>query len=181
MMDSLAALIITRFADYMQTPAFQQGLLDLIALASPKTPPQNPTMAAAAADPSSPGSEAPLPEGPNDTPRSPASDTLNPTRSLEATLPEGSSDDTPGSPADTLNPRSYATTRVQEFKGSGASVAIMCAEAVHWQCHRGLISDALVARGWEMLHILNSGKPPTPHKFTKFAKINGEQITYPAA
>lgn len=32
--------------------------------------------------------------------------------------------------------------------------AIMCAEAVPWRCHRQLISDALVARGHEVFHIL---------------------------
>ena len=34
---------------------------------------------------------------------------------------------------------------------------ILCAEAVPWRCHRRLISDALVARGVEVLHILGPG------------------------
>ena len=34
------------------------------------------------------------------------------------------------------------------------STAIMCAEAVPWRCHRWLISDALVARGLDVIHIL---------------------------
>ena len=32
------------------------------------------------------------------------------------------------------------------------STAIMCAEAVPWRCHRQLISDQLVTRGWKVLH-----------------------------
>jgi uncharacterized protein (DUF488 family) len=34
------------------------------------------------------------------------------------------------------------------------TLAILCAEAVPWRCHRRLISDALVARGTSVLHIL---------------------------
>jgi len=38
--------------------------------------------------------------------------------------------------------------------------AIMCAEAVPWRCHRSLISDALVARGVEVLDILDARTDP---------------------
>ena len=34
-------------------------------------------------------------------------------------------------------------------------VAVMCAEAVWWQCHRMLLSDALTARGVEVQHIMS--------------------------
>ena len=37
--------------------------------------------------------------------------------------------------------------------------AIMCAEAVPWQCHRQLVADALVARGVEVRHITSSRWP----------------------
>lgn len=40
----------------------------------------------------------------------------------------------------------------------GQSVAIMCAEAVPWRCHRQLIADALVDRGFHVLHILTPGR-----------------------
>jgi len=36
-------------------------------------------------------------------------------------------------------------------------VAVMCAEALPWKCHRWLLSDALVARGIQVRHILSSG------------------------
>ena len=58
--------------------------------------------------------------------------------------------------------------------------AIMCAEALHWRCHRSLIADALLARGWNVLHI--TGPDPasvTPHALRDFAKVDGETITYP--
>jgi len=32
-------------------------------------------------------------------------------------------------------------------------VAIMCAEAIPWRCHRSLIADALVVEGWKVLDI----------------------------
>jgi uncharacterized protein (DUF488 family) len=40
----------------------------------------------------------------------------------------------------------------------GHSVAIMCAEAVWWRCHRRIIADYLLARGIEVRHILAPGK-----------------------
>jgi uncharacterized protein (DUF488 family) len=36
--------------------------------------------------------------------------------------------------------------------------AVMCAEALWWQCHRHIITDYLLAAGDEVLHILGSGK-----------------------
>ena len=46
--------------------------------------------------------------------------------------------------------------------------AIMCAEAVPWRCHRSLIADALVTRGWEVRHILSQVKADE-HRLTPFA------------
>ncbi|MBV8834884.1 MAG: DUF488 domain-containing protein [Acidobacteriaceae bacterium] len=58
-------------------------------------------------------------------------------------------------------------------------VAIMCAEAVPWRCHRSLIADALTARGYPVEHIL-SATQSNPHTMTSFARVEGESITYPA-
>ena len=41
------------------------------------------------------------------------------------------------------------------------TVAIMCAEAVWWRCHRRIISDYLVAAGETVRHILGAGKTET--------------------
>ncbi len=59
-------------------------------------------------------------------------------------------------------------------------VAIMCAEAVPWRCHRSLIADALSARGVPVAHIMNVSKAE-PHKLTSFARVTGAAVTYPAA
>ena len=36
--------------------------------------------------------------------------------------------------------------------------AVMCAEAVPWRCHRQLLADALVARGFRVVHVLAPGQ-----------------------
>lgn len=61
----------------------------------------------------------------------------------------------------------------------GRQVAVMCAEAKWWQCHRQLIADALVARGVEVRHILSTGEA-LPHQLTPFARLSGREVTYPA-
>ena len=61
---------------------------------------------------------------------------------------------------------------------TGTRMAIMCAEAVPWRCHRSLIADALVARGWEVRHILSQGKADE-HRLTPFAIIDGNTLIYP--
>ncbi len=58
-------------------------------------------------------------------------------------------------------------------------VAIMCAEAVPWRCHRALISDALVVRGVRVEHILSATRRQT-HFLTPFAQVEGTHITYPS-
>jgi len=57
-------------------------------------------------------------------------------------------------------------------------VAIMCAEAVPWRCHRSLISDALVSRGWTVQHIISASSIQT-HTLTPFAKLDEGRLTYP--
>ena len=59
-------------------------------------------------------------------------------------------------------------------------VALMCAEAVPWRCHRSLIADALVARGIDALEIASDSRV-RPHTLTPFARVRGTEITYPAA
>jgi uncharacterized protein (DUF488 family) len=54
--------------------------------------------------------------------------------------------------------------------------AIMCAEAVPWRCHRSLIADAVVARGVEVNHILDS--QTQPHRLTAFGRIHEGRVHY---
>jgi uncharacterized protein (DUF488 family) len=56
-------------------------------------------------------------------------------------------------------------------------VAIMCAEAVEWRCHRSLVADALAVRGIPVEHI-QSAKRAKPHRMTPFAKVSGARIVY---
>jgi uncharacterized protein (DUF488 family) len=62
----------------------------------------------------------------------------------------------------------------------GATVALMCAEAVPWRCHRSLIADALTARGARVEHITSSAHA-SPHRLTPFARVQGAQVTYPGS
>jgi len=57
-------------------------------------------------------------------------------------------------------------------------VAIMCAEAVPWRCHRSLVADALSVRGVPVIEILSQSSYRT-HKLTPFARVEGGQISYP--
>lgn len=59
-------------------------------------------------------------------------------------------------------------------------LALMCAEAVPWRCHRSLIADALLVRGIPSADI-SSATRLLPHKLTPFAKVEGRRITYPPA
>jgi uncharacterized protein (DUF488 family) len=63
-------------------------------------------------------------------------------------------------------------------RGHTNDLAIMCAEAVPWRCHRSLIGDALLVRGVEVLDIM-SPTSAKPHTMTSFAEVRGRKITYP--
>lgn len=61
-------------------------------------------------------------------------------------------------------------------------VAVMCAEVLPWRCHRNLLSDAVLARGIPVRHILGNGSLRA-HAFPDFAKIDRRarppRLTYP--
>jgi uncharacterized protein (DUF488 family) len=79
-----------------------------------------------------------------------------------------------------------AVDALLEF-GSRTPVAIMCAEAVWWQCHRMLLSDALVVRGVDVQHIMaqraqraqRSASSLQPHRLTPFARVDAGALSYP--
>jgi uncharacterized protein (DUF488 family) len=54
-----------------------------------------------------------------------------------------------------------------------------CTEAVFWRCHRQLVSDALLARGYNVGHIFTVSKVEN-HTLTKFVKAEGTRLTYPS-
>jgi uncharacterized protein (DUF488 family) len=61
---------------------------------------------------------------------------------------------------------------------SRGPLAMMCAEAVPWRCHRSLVSDALLARGICVQHITGRGHA-SPHEMTSFAAVRAAKVTYP--
>ena len=62
-----------------------------------------------------------------------------------------------------------------------SNLAIMCAEAVPWRCHRRMIADYLImVEGISVFDILDSKQQPAPHKLTSFARsIDDKIIIYP--
>lgn len=57
-------------------------------------------------------------------------------------------------------------------------IALMCAEAVPWRCHRSLIADALVVHGIRAEEIISATRLQV-HTLTPFASVDGMEITYP--
>jgi uncharacterized protein (DUF488 family) len=67
-----------------------------------------------------------------------------------------------------------------EALGAAEPTAVMCAEALWWQCHRRLVADALVARDWAVDHIGPDGEIAA-HALTPFAAVQDGRVVYPAA
>jgi uncharacterized protein (DUF488 family) len=58
-------------------------------------------------------------------------------------------------------------------------VCLMCSEAVWWRCHRRMIADALVVRGFSVEHVLGEHRR-TPHTLTPWAEVvGGKELLYP--
>ncbi|WP_194852619.1 DUF488 domain-containing protein [Nonlabens antarcticus] len=53
----------------------------------------------------------------------------------------------------------------------------MCSEAVWWRCHRSMVSDYLMAKGWEVLHIMGIDKSQE-HKYTAPANVYEQKVSY---
>ncbi|MBP9855412.1 MAG: DUF488 domain-containing protein [Candidatus Omnitrophica bacterium] len=58
------------------------------------------------------------------------------------------------------------------------TVAIMCAEAVPWRCHRSLISDSVLLNGLDVRDIMGSQKENI-HKMNPMVKIDKGKVCYP--
>jgi uncharacterized protein (DUF488 family) len=65
-----------------------------------------------------------------------------------------------------------------ERLASDHRIALCCAEAVPWRCHRQLLADALTVRGWAVRHIGDDGC--AEHRLPAFARPSGTRILYPA-
>jgi uncharacterized protein (DUF488 family) len=84
--------------------------------------------------------------------------------------------------------RAYATyiTRRGDVKphlerlvevASSRVVAVMCRERVPWLCHRKILSDYLVARGFKVLHILGPGRL-VEHRLSRCAVVKNGELDY---
>jgi uncharacterized protein (DUF488 family) len=57
--------------------------------------------------------------------------------------------------------------------------AFLCAEKLWWQCHRRLLADLMLARGWRVLHLLEPGRSQE-HRLSEWARIEDGMVRYPA-
>jgi len=67
-----------------------------------------------------------------------------------------------------------------EALAAAEPTAVTCAEALWWQCHRRLVADALVVRGWAVDHIGPDGELAA-HALTPFAAVQDGRVAYPSA
>lgn len=96
--------------------------------------------------------------------------------------------DSPNAGWRTLSFRGYADyMQTPEFAAELAAlierarrerVALMCAEAVPWRCHRSLIADALLVQGVASAEIVSATRLQA-HGLTSFAKVEGGALSYP--
>ena len=78
-----------------------------------------------------------------------------------------------------LTPEFEKIIREMEQLVASKRIAIMCAEAVPWRCHRQLLADAFLVRGSSVRHIMDNGC--YEHKLPTFAIPKGTEIYYPAS
>jgi uncharacterized protein (DUF488 family) len=57
--------------------------------------------------------------------------------------------------------------------------AFLCAEKLWWQCHRRLLADLMVARGWRVVHLLEPGRSQE-HRLSEWARAADGTVRYPA-
>ena len=69
--------------------------------------------------------------------------------------------------------------RLLNLAAEAGPIAVMCAEAVWWRCHRSLIADYLKSRGVEVLHVLGANKAEL-HPYTSAARIVNGKLSYAA-
>jgi uncharacterized protein (DUF488 family) len=69
-----------------------------------------------------------------------------------------------------------ARERLME-RASAQRTSVMCAEAVWWRCHRGLISDVFKLNGTRVLHIMGPSLPQE-HPYTSAARVVDGHLDY---
>lgn len=56
-------------------------------------------------------------------------------------------------------------------------VALLCAEKYPWYCHRKILSDYLLAKGFKVIHVI-SEKETYEHKLSRCAVIEDNELVY---
>jgi uncharacterized protein (DUF488 family) len=64
-----------------------------------------------------------------------------------------------------------------ERLASETTSSLMCAEALPWRCHRSLIADALVVRGWDVRDVISEMEARV-HRLPEFARVDGGRLIY---
>jgi uncharacterized protein (DUF488 family) len=64
--------------------------------------------------------------------------------------------------------------------GLNATTAIMCSEGLWWRCHRRIVADQMLLRGFDVEHILPSGKLAR-HELSPFASVIDGRLIYNGA
>ena len=82
--------------------------------------------------------------------------------------------------ADHLASREYSEARNELMDvASRQRTCVMCAEAVWWRCHRRLISDDFVARGWDVIHLMAPNRSEH-HVLNVEGVMRGDVLQYSA-
>ena len=80
--------------------------------------------------------------------------------------------------ADHMQTTEFETALARVLRGAESRrVAVMCAESLWWRCHRRMLADAVLARGWEVLHLLPDGGLQT-HRLSAAARMVGGRLVY---
>lgn len=66
-----------------------------------------------------------------------------------------------------------------EAEARSTPTAVLCAERLWWQCHRRLLADRLVTRGWRVVHLIDPGRAE-PHRLSEWARVEDGILSYPA-
>ncbi len=74
-------------------------------------------------------------------------------------------------------PEFQAALRTLEDFARVPYTGILCAEALPWRCHRSLIADGLLVRGWEVFEIL-SERDARRRELPDFARRDGDRVVY---
>lgn len=78
-----------------------------------------------------------------------------------------------------LTPEFRATLADLRDWGHALPIAVMCAEAVWWRCHRRLVVDNLLAAGESVVHLLDRGKHE-PAQLSEGARVQPDgRVFYP--